>query len=159
MLMADYELRAHVSGIDATIRNFDRRIKGMEDALDQGCIEAAEHLKEKIEDKFGVYQKGWKPLKYETRKKKIRKGNGANANKPLVDYGDMMFSFDISISNRTRKHTVAVTSDDERLIHHVYGAPSVGVPKRDPVRPTTQEERQTCIDILIRKVKEVMNIV
>lgn len=157
--MADYEFRAHVSGIDAVIRNFNRRIDGMEKALDEGCIEAAEHLKECIENKFGVYQPGWKRLKPETIKKKSLKGNGTNATKPLVDYGDMMFSFDISVSNRTRRHTVAVTSDDDRLVHHIYGAPSAGVPKRDPVRPTTQEERQTCIDILVKKVKEVMNIV
>lgn len=153
------EIRVHVSGIDATIRNFNRRIEGMEEALDEGCTEAAEYLKECIEDKFGVYQKGWKRLKPETIKKKSLKGNGANAAKPLVDYGDMMFSFDIDTSNRTRRHTVAVTSDDERLIHHIYGAPGAGVPKRDPVRPTVKEERETCIDILVKKVKEVMNIV
>lgn len=156
--MADYEVRVHVSGVDAIIRNFDRRIQGMEDALDEGCTEAAEYLKECIEDKFGVYQKGWKPLKYETRIKKKRKGNGANSNKPLVDYGDMMFSFEIDTSNRTRKHTIAVTSDDERLIHHIYGAPGAGVPKRDPVRPTVKEERENCLKILIEKVKEVMNL-
>lgn len=153
------QIRAHISGVDAVVRNFDRRIDGMEEALDEGCTDAAEYLKERIEDKFGVYQPGWKPLQYITRLKKIRKGNGANANKPLVDYGDMMFSFDISTSNRTRKHTVAITSDDEKLVHHIYGAPRAGVPKRDPVRPTVKEEREKCLEILADRVKEVMNIV
>lgn len=153
------EIRTHIAGIDAVIRNFDRRIDGMEDALDQGCTEAAEYLQECIEDKFGVYQKGWKPLEYITRMKKVRKGNGSNANKPLVDFGDMMFSFYIDTSNRTRKHTVAVKSNDEKLIYHMYGVPSANVPKRDPVRPTVKEERENCIKILIDKVKEVMNIV
>lgn len=152
-------IRAHVSGIDAVIRKFDRRAEGMEEALDEGCTEAAEYLKECVEDKFGVYQKGWAPLQYVTRLKKKRKGNGVNSNKPLVDYGDMMFSFYIDTSNRTRKHTVAVKSDDERLVHHVYGAPNAGVPRRDPIRPTVKEERENCTKILINKVKEVMNIV
>lgn len=157
--MADYVMRVHVSGVDAVIRNFDRRINGMEEALDEGCTEAAEYLQECIENKFGVYQPGWKPLQYLTRLKKKRKGNGVNSNKPLVDYGDMMFSFSIRTSNKTRKHTVAVVSDDERLLYHMYGAPAVGVPKRDPVRPTVKEERENCIKILVDKVKEVMNIV
>lgn len=151
-------IRAHVSGIDAVIRNFDRRAEGMEEALDEGCTKAAEYLQECIENKFGVYQKGWKPLAYLTRLKKRRKGNGANSNKPLVDYGDMMFSFYIDISNRSRRHTVAIKSDDERLIHHMYGAPRAGVPKRDPVRPTVKEERERCHEILINKVKEVMDL-
>lgn len=151
-------IRVHVSGIDSVIRNFDRRIEGMDEALDEGCIEAAEYLQECIEDKFGVYQHGWEPLEYITRIKKRRKGNASNSNKPLVDYGDMMFSFDIDTSNRTRKHTVAVTSDDERLPYHVYGVWLTNVPKRDPVRPTVKEERETCIEILINKVKELMNI-
>ena len=153
------EVRAHISGVDAAIRNFNRRIEGMEEALDEGCTEAAEYLQECIENKFGVYQTGWAPLKYVTRLKKRRKGNGSNSNKPLVDYGDMMFSFSIQTSNRTRKHTVAVVSDDEKLVHHIYGAPNAGVPKRDPVRPTVKEERETCLKILVDKVKEVMNIV
>lgn len=152
------EIRMHVSGIDAVIRNFDRRIEGMEEALDEGCIEAAEYLQECVEDKFGKYQKGWKRLKPESIKKKSLKGNDGNASKPLVDYGDMMFSFYIDTSNRTRKHTVAIKSDDEKIVHHVYGAPGAGVPKRDPVRPTVKEERENCIKILIDKVKEVMNI-
>lgn len=152
--MAD--IRAYVTGMDAVIRGFDRRIDGMEEALDEGCIEAAEYLQECIENKFGHYQTGWAPLKDDTVRKKVHKGNGANANKPLVDYGDMMFSFVIDTSNRSRKHTVAVKSDDPKLVHHMYGAPAAGVPKRDPVRPTVKEERQTCIDKVIKKVKEIM---
>ena len=151
-------MRAYVTGMDAVIRRFDRRIDGMENALDEGCTEAAEYLQECIENKFGVYQKGWAPLRYITRLKKIRKGNGHNSNKPLVDYGDMMFSFYIDTSNRSRKHTVAVKSDDEKILYHMYGVPARNVPKRDPVRPTVQEERENCIQIVIDKVKELMNI-
>lgn len=150
-------LRTYVTGLDSLIREFGRKIDGMEEALDEGCLEAAEHLQECIEDKFGHYQKGWSRLADETIRKKHRKGNGANANKPLVDYGDMMFSFYTQISNRSRKHTVAVISDDPKLPHHVYGAPGAHVPKRDPVRPTTKEERETCYKIIRDKVKELMD--
>lgn len=156
--MPDYSMRVHISGVDAVVRSFDRKIEGMEEALDEGCTEAAEHLQECIENKFGVYQPGWAPLKYITRLKKRRKGNGVNSNKPLVDFGDMMFSFSIQTSNRTRKHTAAVISDDERILHHIYGAPAANVPKRDPMRPTAKEEREACLKILIDKVKEVMDI-
>ena len=151
-------MRVHISGLDAIIRNFNRRIDGMEDALNEGCTEAAEYLQECIEDKFGHYQPGWERLKPETISKKVGKGNSHNATKPLIDYGDMMFSFEIQIRNRTRKHVVAVTSDDPKIIHHIYGAPNAHVPKRDPVRPTVKEERLECIEILTNRVKELMNV-
>ncbi len=149
------EIRTHVTGVDAVIRRFDRTIDGMEDALNEGCLNAAEHLQESIEDKFGTYQSGWKPLKRQTILKEQSMGNWHNASKPLINFGDMMFSFSTQIRNKTRRHTVAVVSDDDKLIHHMYGAPQAGVPKRDPVRPTTKEERDTCLKIIIDKVKEV----
>ena len=40
------EIRAYVTGMDAVIRGFDRRIDGMDEALDEGCTEAAEYLQE-----------------------------------------------------------------------------------------------------------------
>lgn len=52
------EIRAYVTGMDAVIRGFDRRIDGMDEALDEGCTEAAEYLQECIENKFGHYQTG-----------------------------------------------------------------------------------------------------
>ena len=154
--MAD--VRVHVQGLDKVLRDIDRTIEGMEDALDEGCQDAAEYLQECIEDKFGVYQPGWKPLQYVTRLKKARKGNGANSNKPLVDFGDMMFSFYTETSNRSRKHTVTVKSDDRRLLYHMFGARSKkrGVPKRDPVRPTVKEERDNCVKMILDKVMEVL---
>ena len=150
-------LRAHVTGLDSLIREFGRKIDGMEEALDEGCLDAAEYLQEKIEDKFGTYQKGWKPLLYKTIAKERKMGYGANATKPLVMSGDMMFSFATQISNKTRKHTVAIVSDDEKLPYHMYGVPSEGVPKRDPVRPTVKEEREACYKIVRDKVKELMD--
>lgn len=44
------EIRAYVTGMDAVIRGFDRRIDGMDEALDEGCTEAAEYLQECIEN-------------------------------------------------------------------------------------------------------------
>ncbi len=141
-------MSVHINGLDALIRKFDRLEDGVEEALDEGCQDAADYLQEKMEDKFGVYQPGWKKLKYSTIYKKRKRGNGANATKPLVDFGDMMFSFYNKISNKTRHHTVTIMSDDEKILYHVYGAPHAKVPRRDPVRPTIQEEREECFNII-----------
>lgn len=139
-------IKVKVSGVDAVIRSYNRKKAGMEEALTQGTEEAGDYLIECIEEKFGTYQSGWAPLKYETIAKERRMGFGSNANKPLVMTADMMFSFYKQISAKTRKHVVWVMSDDPKLKHHMYGAPSAGVPKRDPVRPTLQEENDKCLD-------------
>jgi hypothetical protein len=155
-------VKVHLKGFDSVIRQFDRTDSDIEEALSDGTEEAAEHLKECIENKFGTYQQTggrgngpWERLKYATIARKRKKGNGGNAGKPLVDYGDMMFSFDIQTSNARRKHTASVTSDDEKILYHIYGARSRthGVPRRDPVRPTFEEERQTCFGIVIDAVR------
>lgn len=158
-------VRVHLKGYDELLRQFDRTNEDIEDALTEGTEEAAEYLRECIENKFGVYQptggRGngpWEKLKYTTIAKKRKKGNVGNANKPLVDYGDMMFSFDVQTSNARRKHTAAVTSDDEKILYHIYGARTrnSGLPRRDPVRPTFEEERQNCFDIVIDAVRKVI---
>ena len=149
-------IRTYVKGLDALIREYDRKRDGIEDALDDGCREASEYLMDCIMDKFGNYQPGWEALKEDTITRKIKKGNASNARKPLVDYGDMMFSFDIQTRNRTRKHTVAVVSDDPKLVFHMYGVPSRNVPQRDPVRPTTKEQHDKCFKIITDIVSKAM---
>lgn len=143
-------IKAHVVGVDALLRNFDRKKKEIEDALSEGCDEAAEYAMEMIGDKFGRYQPGWKQLKPETVRKK-------GSDEPLIDTADMMFSFEKKTSNRTRKHTVTITSDDPKLPYHMYGAPNANVPRRDPVRPTLKEEKENCLKIIHDKVKEVLH--
>lgn len=144
-------VRVHIVGVDATVRKLRALSDNVEDALDEGCEEAAEELCDAITEKFGRYQPGWKHLSPETIRKK-------GHDEPLIDTGDMMFSFKTKTSNRTRKHTVTVYSDDKKLPYHVYGAPSANVPRRDPVRPTTREERENCINIIKRKVREVLKL-
>lgn len=136
-------IKVRIKGVDAVVRSYDRKKEGIEEALTEGTEEAADYLIECIEDKFGVYQPGWEKLKPETIFKKAM-----NKTKPLVEFGDMMFSFDKRTSAKTRKHVVHVTSDDPKLIHHMYGAPGANVPKRDPVRPTVKEENDTCLDMI-----------
>lgn len=136
-------IKVKIKGVDAVVRSYDRKKEGIEDALTEGTEEAADYLIECIEDKFGVYQPGWEKLKPETIFKKVM-----NKTKPLVEFGDMMFSFNKRTSVRTRKHVVHITSDDPKLIHHMYGAPGANVPKRDPVRPTVKEENDTCLNII-----------
>lgn len=146
-----------IKGVDAVVRSYDRKKKSIEDALTEGTEEASEYLIEKIEDKFGTYQKGWKQLKYETIARKRRRGAGANANKPLIEFGDMMFSFYSKISARTRKHVVHILSDDPKLPFHMYGVPSKNLPKRDPVRPTIREENEKALEIIKDAVRRALN--
>ena len=160
------KLRVHLSGYDKLLRRFDRTDDRVEEALSEGTEQAAEHLLECIEGKFGVYQQSggrsngpWEKLKYETIVRKRKKGNNANATKPLVDYGDMMFSFEYQTSNKTRKHSVAIISNDDKILYHIYGmrTRTRGVPRRDPVRPTIEEERQECFDIVVDAVRRAIN--
>lgn len=136
-------IKVRIKGVDAVVRSYDRKKEGIEEALTEGTEEAADYLIECIEDKFGVYQPGWEKLKPETIFKKVM-----NKTKPLVEFGDMMFSFNKKTSVKTRKHVVHITSDDPKLIHHMYGAPGANVPKRDPVRPTVKEENDTCLNMI-----------
>lgn len=145
-----------IKGVDKVVRSYNRKADGVEDALTEGTIEASEYIIDCIEDKFGKYQPGWPQLKPDTIIKEVKAGAGSNANKPLVEFGDMMFSFTSKISARTRKHLVHILSDDPKLIHHMYGAPAAGVPKRDPVRPTIKEENDKCLDIIRKAVRRVL---
>lgn len=149
-------IKVRVSGVDAVVRSYDRKKELIENALTDGTEEAGDYLIECIEDKFGVYQPGWAKLKYETIARKRRRGAGANATKPLIEFGDMMFSFYKKTSAKTRKHVVHVLSDDPKLIHHMYGAPAKNVPKRDPVRPTVKEENNKCLEIIKDAVRRVL---
>ena len=149
-------IRTRLSGVDAVVRSFDRTRDDIEQALADGTEEAGDYLIECIENKFGVYQPGWEKLKYETIYRKRRRGAGANATKTLIEFGDMMFSFFKKTSARTRKHVVHIFSDDPKIIHHMYGAPSAGVPKRDPVRPTIKEENDRCLEIIKNAVRRIL---
>lgn len=139
-------ISVHIKGVDKVVRDIRGISNDLEGALDEGCKEAAEHLRNAMSDKFGYYQKGWKRLKPDTIQKK-------GADEPLIDSGDMMFSLETKTSNRTRKHTVTIFSEDEKLPYHVYGAPNANVPRRDPIKPTTVEERENCINIIKNKVR------
>lgn len=139
-------ISVHVKGVDKVVRELRELGGNIEEALDEACEEAAEHLSECIGEKFGVLQPGWAPLAEATVNKK---GN----DEPLIETSDMMFSFEVQTKNATRRHTATVFSDDPKLKYHVYGAE--GTPMRDPVRPTTKEEREACIEIIRGKVKEV----
>jgi hypothetical protein len=145
-------IKARVHGVDRLIRD----LASVDDYVMQGARigveKAAEHLKEKIEGKFGVYQDGWPKLKLATRFKKARRGYPSG---PLIETGAMKGSFKIRIS-KYRSSAIAATvySDDEKLVHHVYGAPRANVPKRDPVYPTQAEEADNCHDIIMQEIED-----
>lgn len=149
-------IKTRITGVDAVVRQFDRTRDDIEQALTDGTEEAGDYLIECIENKFGVYQPGWEKLKYETIHRKRKRGAGINATKPLIEFGDMMFSFFKKTSAKTRKHVVHIYSDDPKIIHHIYGAPSKNVPKRDPVRPTVKEENDNCLEIIKNAVRRIL---
>lgn len=149
-------IKVRITGVDATVRSFDRTRDDIEQALTEGTEEAGDYIIECIEDKFGVYQPGWAQLKYTTIVRKRRRGAGGNALRPLIEFGDMMFSFFKKTSARTRKHVVHIYSTDPKLVHHMYGAPAAGVPQRDPVRPTIKEENDKCLEIIKNAVRRVL---
>lgn len=155
LLVVIVMIEVKVTGVDKTIRSFDRKQKSIENALTEGTEEAGEYLIECIQDKFGHYQPGWARLKIDTIKRKLRRGAGANADKPLIEFGDMMFSFYTKLSARTRKHMVHILSDDPKLPYHMYGVPSKNLPKRDPVRPTVKEENDKCLEIIKDAVRRI----
>ena len=150
-------IKVRVTGVDRTVRMYDRTKEKIEEALTTGTEEAGNFLIEEIEDKFGKYQSGWQHLKLETIKRKIRRGAGANADKPLIEFGDMMFSFERVTSAKTRKHVVHIVSNDPKLVHHMYGAPARNVPKRDPVRPTMKENNDKALEIIKNAVERVLH--
>lgn len=149
-------IRVRVSGVDAVVRSYNRKKEDIEQALTDGTEEAGDYLIECIEDKFGVYQPGWEKLKYETIVRKKRRGAGINARKPLIEFADMMFSFFKRTSAKTRKHIIHIISDDPKILHHIYGAPAANVPKRDPVRPTINEENDKCLEMIHDAVRRVL---
>lgn len=142
-------VKTKVSGVDALIRDFDRKKSDIEDAITQGTDDAAEYLMEKIADKFGRYQPGWAPLKPDTIRKK-------GFDEPLIETTDMMFSFYKQIAARTRKHVVWILSDDPKLPWHMSGIPKINLPKRDPVRPTAKEENDKCLEIIAEAVRSIL---
>lgn len=138
-----------VRGVDAVVRSFDRTCERIEEALTKGTEDAGDHIIDCITEKFGRYQSGWPHLKPDTIRKK-------GFDEPLIETSDMMFSFDKKTAAKTRKHVVWVTSDDPKLVHHMYGAPAANVPKRDPVRPTIKEENDAALEIIKDAVRSIL---
>jgi len=148
-------MNIRIKGIDRTIRNLANTNQQTLNAAQAGCKKAAEHLKTKIVAKIGVQQPGWEPLTWETRMKKLRKYGFSK--KPLLASGEMKNSFYIKMPHGTddgksKAIAATVTSDDPKLFRHVYGE---GVPKRDPVLTTTEEERGKTHDIVRNEIKRV----
>jgi phage gpG-like protein len=148
------EIKVRVRGVDHVVRDLAQVSEVTKDAAIRGVLKAAEHLRDKVKAKFGVYQptggrpagRGpWPKLKFETIQRKLRKyGVG---NKPLIASGKMRDSIEV-VKGGAGRISASVGSDDPVLIHHVYGAPKAGVPQRDPIRVTAVEEKDVCSDII-----------
>jgi hypothetical protein len=154
------EVKVRIKGIDRTLRELANTNDDTLDAARSGVHKAAEYLMEVIKEKFGVYQDtggngggAWARLKFETIQRKMRKyGVG---DKPLIASGEMRDSFYIKEGG---EGTIAasVASRDPKLIHHIYGAPRAGVPRRDPMLVTAVEEHDMCHDIVEDEINDVL---
>lgn len=152
-------IKVRVHGIDDTIREMIKENDRMKIGARRGVKMAAKHLMEKIMSKFGSYQKTggegngpWKELSYASKVRKLRKWGHK---KPLIGSGDMMNSFHLETRGRGGL-TASVYSNSEALVHHIYGAPRAGVPKRDPMLVTVDEEENKCHMIITDEIYKEM---
>lgn len=147
-------LKVRIRGIDTYIRDLAKISHKTYDAAREGTVEAAEYLLEVVKEKIGVYQPGWAKLKYETIQRKLRRHGVGD--KPLLASGEMRDSFRVIEGGKGRL-SASVGSDSPYLVHHVYGAPGAGVPKRDPIRITAVEEMDMCHQIIEEKIMEAID--
>ena len=155
--MADMRIR--IRGVDKTVRSLASISDYINDAAHDGCTEAAEHLKNKIEDKVGRYQSTggpnggpWPQLTRSTLFKHMRIGKGDT---PLDYTGGLKGSFYVQEGGKGRL-SAQVKSSCEYIIHHIYGAPRKHVPKRDPMLRTADEERENCRTIILNAIGEAI---
>lgn len=153
------DIRVRIRGIDNVTRAMARASDATLDGAHDGCTEAAQYLKGKIEDKIGVYQDTggpgggpWPSLKLNTIKRHIRRGGGDT---PLLYTGNMRDSFYVQAGG---KHRLAaqVKSSCDYLIYHIYGVPRANLPQRDPMKCTAKEEAQKCTQIIRDSIKKVL---
>ena len=146
--------KVRIRGIDTCIRDLAKTSTETHFAARDGINSAAEYLLEKVRAKIGVYQPTggppggygrWGKLKYETIRKKLRKYDIGD--KPLLASGALKDSFSV-IEGGIGRLSASVGSDSDYLVHHVYGAPGVNVPMRDPIRVTAMEEMEECHKII-----------
>lgn len=146
-------MNIRVRGLSEATRHMDITDEAVRNGIRKGMTEASAYLKDKIKEKFGHYQSTggsgggpWKRLDYKTIVRKRKKGFGGNANSPLVKTGKMRDS----IVNKVRNDGMEaiISSNDEKILYHIYGAPRKGIPKRDPMLITSQEEEENVVRIL-----------
>lgn len=145
-------VKVTLSGVDALIRQYDKKIDDINEAMEAGCDDVGYYLVEKIKSKFPTMTPGHKP---DTPPREARRG-GAHPNAMLVENGDMKDSITYRTSNRTRSHAVNIISNSIKLLWHMYGVPSRRVPKRDPVRPTVKAEKQKCLETIKEYIEDVL---
>lgn len=151
-------VKVRIRGVDRYVRDLVADNEDLKRNAIKGVRKAAEYLLQVVKGKIGSYQSSgggslgfgpWPKLKFETIQRKLRKyGVG---NKPLLGSGDLRDSFTV-IEGGKGRISASVGSNDQKLVHHVYGAPGAGVPKRDPILVTANEERDKCHDIIIKEI-------
>ena len=138
-------IKVDVKGVEEAIRFLDQTDDNIRKGSIIGLREASKYLVDKIKSKFGTYQPGWAKLAYDTVVRKVRKGQSS---RPLLATGKMKESVKARNYTSGNRLKSTVYSDDEKIIHHIFGAPRAGVPKRDPMLITTTEEEDEITNII-----------
>lgn len=161
-LVVTLMFKVRIRGVNNAVRSLAKIDDAIHDAAREGCNEAAWHLLDVIKGKFGVYNTTggppggygrWPKLKFETRKKKVRK-YGADRG-PLIASGKTVGSLTVVEGGKGRL-AASVSADSDYLIHHVYGAPGANVPMRDPMRVTALEEKDKCTEIIMKHIDDAL---
>lgn len=156
------EFKVRVRGVDKLIRDMARLDESVHKSAKRGVLEAAEYLKDVIQEKFGTYQESgginngaWQKLKPDTVWRKRKKG--IKGDKPLIESGKMKNSFYTKSATTLEGIAASVGSDDPKIVHHVYGAPSINLPPRDMILVTAVEEKDMCHDIIMDAVNSAVD--
>lgn len=151
------ELKVRVRGVDKALRTLANTNEQTRRAAYEGVSEAADYLKDIIQEKIGKYQStggdgggAWAKLKVDTIFRKMKKyGVG---DKPLLASGALRDSFYVKKGGEGTI-SASVASKDPKLVYHIEG--NSRLPKRDPMIVTAIEEMDMCHDIIEDAINKV----
>lgn len=122
--------------------------KNIKSEIDKSLNQIADHLQDKVKDKFGTYQQGWPTLKRASVIAKYRRrslssvGRGrvgsytVGSDDPLILFGKLRDSIEKEVNSTSNE--AIVFSDNEYSAVHEYGYKNV--PSRSYMRLTLAQE-------------------
>jgi phage gpG-like protein len=145
----------------------NRTMDGIKKEINSGLKDIADHLKDKVQEKFGTYHSSWPKLKRASVIAKYRrrgrlKGMPSRgpiravigADDPLVLFGKLKGSIEKEINYGAKE--AVVYSDAEHAAVHEYGYAPKGVPSRSYMRVTLWEETDEIVKIIDSKIDKLI---